>query len=139
MFAETYSPLSHVAGTPSLPSAVFGREWKKYRLCIGGKSEGKTTNAHKTSNLYQAMAEEKEMCEALREVFAEELQESWDEGAMYCKIGQTIKKYKKGYSVSQTADMLEESLELIKQIYDAICKLGADSEVRDIYLMVKVQ
>ena len=85
------------------------------------------------------MAEEKETCEAFREVFAEVLEESWDEGAMYCKIGQTIKKYKKGYSVSQTADMLEESLELIKQIYDAICKLGADSEVRDIYLMVKVQ
>lgn len=106
---------------------------------------------HKTSNLYQAMAEvivranrqemeeEKEMCEALRELFAEELQESWDEGAMCCKIGQTMKKYKKGCSIAQTADMLEESLDLIKQIYDAIRKIGVDSEVSDIYQMVKIQ
>ena len=87
----------------------------------------------------QEMEEEKEMCEALRELFAEELQESWDEGVMCCKIDLAIKKYKKGYSISKTADVLEESMELIRQIYDAICKLGADSAVSDIYQMVKTQ
>ena len=72
------------------------------------------------------------MCEALRELFADDLRESREEGIMEGRnVGKregeaskvieiVIKKYKKGCSVKETADMLEEPQTLIKQIYDVI-------------------
>ena len=92
----------------------------------------------KNSKLYQALAdtimranwkelkEERKMCEALRELFADDLRESREEGVLEGrnagkiegKIEQVIKKYQKGCTVEETADMLEESTDLIKQIYD---------------------
>ena len=60
------------------------------------------------------------MCEALRELFADDLRESREEGIMEGRnVGKregeaskvieiVIKKYKKGCSVKETADMLEE-------------------------------
>ena len=68
------------------------------------------------------------MCEALRELFADDLRESREEGIMEGRnVGKregeaskvieiVIKKYKKGCSVKETADMLEEPQTLIKQI-----------------------
>lgn len=44
-----------------------------------------------------------------------------------------IKKYKKGCSVKETADMLEEPQTLIKQIYDVIGQCAPDYNVEAIY------
>ena len=44
-----------------------------------------------------------------------------------------IKKYKKGCSVKETADMLEEPQTLIKQIYDVIGQCAPDCNVEAIY------
>ena len=85
------------------------------------------------------------MCEALRELFADDLRESREEGIMQGRnVGKregeaskvieiVIKKYKKGCSVKETADMLEEPQTLIKQIYDVIGQCAPDYNVEAIY------
>ena len=85
------------------------------------------------------------MCEALRELFADDLRESREEGIMEgrnvgkreCEASKVIeiviKKYKKGCSVKETADMLEEPQTLIKQIYDVIGQCAPDYNVEAIY------
>lgn len=85
------------------------------------------------------------MCEALRELFADDLRESREEGIMEGRnVGKregeaskvieiVIKKYKKGCSVKETADMLEEPQTLIKQIYDVIGQCVPDYNVEAIY------
>lgn len=85
------------------------------------------------------------MCEALRELFADDLRESREEGIMESRnVGKregeaskvieiVIKKYKKGCSVKETADMLEEPQTLIKQIYDVIGQCAPDYNVETIY------
>ena len=85
------------------------------------------------------------MCEALRELFADDLRESREEGIMEGRnVGKregeaskvieiVIKKYKKGCSVKETADMLEEPQTLIKQIYDVIGQCSPDYNVEAIY------
>ena len=100
---------------------------------------------YKNSKLYQALADtimranweeveaERNMCEALRELFADDLEKSRNEGKMESKIEQTIKKYKKGCSIEQTADMLEESPVLIRQIYELIAEYAPDENVECIY------
>ena len=85
------------------------------------------------------------MCEALRELFADDLRESREEGIMEGRnVGKregeaskvieiVIKKYKKCCSVKETADMLEEPQTLIKQIYDVIGQCAPDYNVEAIY------
>ena len=89
------------------------------------------------------------MCEALRELFADDLRESKEEGIMEGrtagkiegriegklegKIELIIKKYKKGCSVKETADMLEEPVSRIRQIYDVIEKSAPDYDAETIY------
>ena len=89
------------------------------------------------------------MCEALKELFADDLRESREQGIIEGRIegrnvgkreGEAskvieivIKKYKKGCSVKETADMLEEPQTLIKQIYDVIGQCAPDYNVEAIY------
>mgnify|MGYP000740948509 CR=1 FL=1 len=85
------------------------------------------------------------MCEALRELFADDLRESREEGIMEGRnVGKregeaskvieiVIKKYKKGCSVKETADMLEEPVSRIQQIYDVIEKSSPDYDAETIY------
>ena len=85
------------------------------------------------------------MCEALRELFADDLRESREEGIMEGRnVGKregeaskvieiVIKKYKKGCSVKETADMLEEPVSRIRQIYDVIEKSAPDYDAETIY------
>ena len=80
-----------------------------------------------------------------RELFADDLRESREEGIMEGRnVGKregeaskvieiVIKKYKKGCSVKETADMLEEPQTLIKQIYDVIGQCAPDYNVEAIY------
>jgi flagellar biosynthesis/type III secretory pathway protein FliH len=94
---------------------------------------------------WQELKEERKMCEALRELFADDLRESREEGIMEGRnVGKregeaskvieiVIKKYKKGCSVKETADMLEEPQTLIKQIYDVIGQCAPDYNVEAIY------
>ena len=97
------------------------------------------------------------MCEALRELFADDLRESREEGitegrnvgklegrlegklegklegAASKVIEIVIKKYKKGCSVKETANMLEEPVSRIQQIYDVIEKSAPDYDAETIY------
>ena len=85
------------------------------------------------------------MCQALRELFADDLRESElkgrnagkregkIEGKMEAKIELIIKKYKKGCSAEETADMLEENPSVIEQIYDILRQNAPDYDVQKIY------
>ena len=93
------------------------------------------------------------MCEALRELFADDLRESREEGitegrnvgklegklegAASKVIEIVIKKYKKGCSVKETADMLEEPASRIQQIYDVIEKNAPDYDAETIYKQLR--
>ena len=55
------------------------------------------------------------------------------EGAASKIIEQIMKKYKKGCSVAETADMLEENPSVIEQIYDVLRQNAPDYDVQKIY------
>ena len=55
------------------------------------------------------------------------------EGAASKMIEQIMKKYKKGCSVAETADMLEENPSVIEQIYDILRQNAPDYDVQKIY------
>ena len=55
------------------------------------------------------------------------------EGKLEGKIELIIKKYKKGCTAEETADMLEEPPSQIRQIYDAIGQCVPDYNVEKIY------
>ena len=85
------------------------------------------------------------MCEALRELFADDLRESREEGITEGRnvgklegaaskiIEKVIKKHQKGYTAEATADMLEEPVSRIRQIYDVIEKSAPDYDTETIY------
>ncbi len=52
-------------------------------------------------------------------------------------INQTIKKFQKGCSVEQTADMLEESTDTIQSIYDIIASMPDDCSAEKVYELLK--
>ena len=116
---------------------------------------------NKNSKLYQALAdavmranweklkEGSNMCEALKELFADDFKESElkgrnagriegriegrTEGAASKIIELVIKKHQKGYTAEDTADMLEEPVSRIQQIYDVIEKSSPDYDAETIY------
>ena len=126
-------------------------------------------STNKNSKLYQALAdtvmranweklkEEQNVCEALKELFADDLKELFAddlresreqgiiegktagriegriEGRNAGKIELIIKKYQKGYTAEDTADMLEEPVSRIRQIYDVIEKNAPDYDAESIY------
>ena len=81
------------------------------------------------------------MCESLKELFADDFKESElkgrnagkREGKMEAKIELIIKKYKKGCSAEETADMLEEPINLMRQIYEMLDQYTPDYDVEKIY------
>ena len=93
------------------------------------------------------------MCEALKELFADDFKESElkcrnagriegrikgriegrTEGAASKIIELVIKKHQKGYTAEDTADMLEEPVSRIQQIYDVIEKSSPDYDAETIY------
>ena len=97
------------------------------------------------------------MCEALKELFADDFKESElkgrnagriegrnagriegkiegrTEGAASKIIELVIKKHQKGYTAEDTADMLEEPVSRIRQIYDVIEKSAPDYDAETIY------
>ena len=120
---------------------------------------------NKNSKLYQALAdavmranwkklkEGSNMCEALKELFADDFKKSElkgrnagriegrnegriegrNAGKIEGKIELVIKKHQKGYTAEATADMLEESVARIRQIYDVIEKSAPDYDAETIY------
>ena len=81
------------------------------------------------------------MCEALKELFADDFKKSElkgrnagrIEGRNEGRIELIIKIYQKGYSAEDTADMLEEPVSRIRQIYDVIEKSSPDYDAETIY------
>ena len=112
---------------------------------------------NKNSKLYQALAdavmranweklkEGSNMCEALKELFADDLRESREQGIIEGrnagkiagKIELIIKIYQKGYTAEATADMLEEPVSRIRQIYDVIEKNAPDYDAETIYKQLR--
>ena len=115
-------------------------------VCLFWNGKWSTYGKNKNSKLYQALADavmranwEKlkeglNMCEALKELFADDFKESElkgrnagrTEGAASKIIEKVIKKHQKGYTAEDTADMLEEPVSRIRQIYDVIEKSSPD-------------
>jgi hypothetical protein len=97
------------------------------------------------------------MCEALKELFADDFKESElkgrnagriegrnegriegrNAGRIECRIELIIKIYPKGYSAEDTADMLEEPVSRIQQIYDVIEKSAPDYDAETIYKQLR--
>ena len=86
---------------------------------------------------WEKLKEGSNMCEALKELFADDFKESElkgrNAGATSKIIEQVIKKCKKGYTAEATADMLEEPVSRIRQIYDVIEKNAPDYNPETIY------
>ena len=78
---------------------------------------------------------------ALKELFADDFKESElkgrnagrTEGAASKIIEKVIKKHQKGYTAEDTADMLEEPVSRIRQIYDVREKSSPDYDAETIY------
>ncbi len=77
------------------------------------------------------------MCEALKELFADDFRESELQGRNVGKIELIIKIYQKGYTAEATADMLEEPVSRIRQIYDVIEKSAPDYDAETIYKQLR--
>ena len=85
------------------------------------------------------------MCEALKELFADDLRESREQGIIEGRIeGRNagrieliIKIFQKGYTAEATADMLEEPVSRIRQIYDVIEKNAPDYNAETIYKQLR--
>ena len=112
---------------------------------------------NRDSKLFQALAdtvmranwkeveEEGNMSDVIKEIFADQFHkceaearaqgeaEGRAEGAASKMIEQIMKKYKKGCSVAETADMLEENPSVIEQIYDILRQNAPDYDVQKIY------
>ena len=81
------------------------------------------------------------MCEALKELFSDDLRESREQGIIEGRnagriegrIELIIKIFQKGYTAEATADMLEEPVSRIRQIYDVIEKSSPDYDAETIY------
>jgi hypothetical protein len=130
-------------------------------VCLFWNGKWSTYSKNKNSKLYQALAdavmranweklkEGSNMCEALKELFADDFKESElkgrnagriegriegrTEGAASKIIELVIKKHQKGYTAEDTADMLEEPVSRIQQIYDVIEKSSPDYDAETIY------
>ena len=77
------------------------------------------------------------MCEALKELFADDFKESELKGRNAGRIELIIKKYQKGYTAETTADMLEEPVSRIRKIYDVIEKNAPDYDAETIYKQLR--
>lgn len=116
---------------------------------------------NRDSKLFQALAdtvmranwkeveEEGNMSDVIKEIFADQFHKceaearaqgeaegrakGEAEGRVSKMIEQIMKKYKKGCSVAETADMLEENPSVIEQIYDILRQNAPDYDVQKIY------
>ena len=85
------------------------------------------------------------MCEALKELFSDDLRESREQGIIEGRIeGRNagrieliIKIFQKGYTAEATADMLEEPVSRIRKIYDVIEKNAPDYDAETIYKQLR--
>lgn len=86
---------------------------------------------------WDRMKEEKEMCEALRELFADELQESEERGKEQGEetklISQICKKLQKHKSAAVIAEELEEPEEKVSLICETARRFAPDYDVDEIY------
>ena len=94
-----------------------------------------SVNANK--QVYSLLRRQNEMCEALRELMKDEIEKELknklEQGEKLQLIRQVIKKLKKGNSVEETSDMLEEEPENIRKIYEIAATMAPDYDVEKIY------
>lgn len=101
---------------------------------------------------WKEVEEEGNMSDVIKEIFADQFHKceaearaqgeaegrakGEAEGAASKIIEQIMKKYKKGCSVAETADMLEENPSVIEQIYDILRQNAPDYDVQKIYQLL---
>ena len=78
---------------------------------------------------WDKVKEEKEMCEALKELFADELQESLEYGEERKLVSQICIKLKKNKSVAEISDALEEQEDKVRQICETAACFAPDYDV----------
>lgn len=78
---------------------------------------------------WDKVKEEKEMCEALKELFADELQESLEYGEERKLVSQICIKLKKNKSVAEIADALEEQEDKVRQVCETAACFAPDYDV----------
>ena len=94
---------------------------------------------------WEKVKEEKDMCEVLRELFADELRESWEKGnedglkagAEKNMIALVCRKLKKSKSTHEISEALEEPEEKIRLICEAAADYAPDYDVDGIYDRLK--
>ncbi len=90
---------------------------------------------------WENVKEEKNMCEALRELFADELRESEEKGlaagAEKKLISQVCAKLKRKICVEEIAGALEEKIEVIHTICEVAADYAPDYDVEKIYDKLK--
>lgn len=69
------------------------------------------------------------MCEALKELFADELQESLEYGEERKLVSQICIKLKKNKSVAEIADALEEQEDKVRQVCETAACFAPDYDV----------
>lgn len=88
----------------------------------------------------ERVEEEGNMSDVIKEIFADQFHkceaEARAQGEASKMIEQIMKKYKKGCSVAETADMLEENPSVIEQIYDILRQNAPDYDVQKIYQLL---
>ena len=98
---------------------------------------------------WKEVEEEGNMSDVIKEIFADQFHKceaearaqgeaegrakGEAEGRVSKMIEQIMKKYKKGCSVAETADMLEEPINLMRQIYEMLDQYTPDYDVEKIY------
>lgn len=73
------------------------------------------------------------MCKAWEDHKLSGIREGKIEGSTSKLIEQTIKKINKGFSAEETADMLEEPIDIIQRIYDIAASMEPDYDIEKIY------
>lgn len=81
---------------------------------------------------WKEMEGEKEMCEALRELFADELEESCKSGELLKLISIVCKMLIRGKGVEEIAEDLEETKEAIQEICDVAEKYAPEYDIKKI-------
>ena len=81
---------------------------------------------------YERSLREEGRQEGIADGLKQGLEQGRASGEVQKLIQQTCKKYQKGLTVEETAEMLEEDTETIRKIYDAIKKVGTD-DTEEIY------
>ena len=89
------------------------------------------------SELVAAMKGDEDMCEALREIMADQLSEAEKKGEIKSLVEMITRKLAKGKTLEAIADELEKDVEKIRPIVMLASKYAPDYDIDAIYNALK--